>query len=122
RPCRPTHGTPTWSGPRRSPVLVTAPAEQQPGSHLPPARRHGGLTEPHRSPDEGTTSVHSYLLEGIARLREEDLRRAAGQYGPAGRRGRRPVTAARTVHPEGELKRSKPVILVVLLLPAFRRA
>jgi hypothetical protein len=36
RSCRPTRGTPMWSGPRRSPVPVTAPAEEQPGSHLPP--------------------------------------------------------------------------------------
>ena len=37
RHCRPTHGTPMWSGPRRLPVPVTAPAEVQPGSHLPPS-------------------------------------------------------------------------------------
>jgi len=35
--CRPTRGTPMWSGPRRSPVPETASAEEQPGSHIPPA-------------------------------------------------------------------------------------
>jgi hypothetical protein len=37
RPSRPTRGTPMWSGPRRSPVPVIAPAEEQPGSHVPPS-------------------------------------------------------------------------------------
>ena len=64
--------------------------------------------------------MHSYLLPAIARQREEDLRRAARQYGPAGLRSHRPVTAARTVRPGGEPTRSKPMILVALLLAAFR--
>ena len=64
--------------------------------------------------------MHSYLLQQIARQREEDLRRAARQYGPAGPRSHRPVTAAGTVLPGGEPTRSKPMILVALLLAAFR--
>jgi hypothetical protein len=63
--------------------------------------------------------MHPYLLQEIARQREEDLRRAARQYGPAGPRSHRPVTAARTVRPGGEPTRSKPGILVALLLAAF---
>jgi hypothetical protein len=63
--------------------------------------------------------MHSYLLQAIARQREEDVRRAARQYGPAGPRRHRPVTAARTARPGGEPTRSKP-ILVALLLVAFR--
>jgi hypothetical protein len=63
--------------------------------------------------------MHPYLMQEIARQREEDLRRAARQYGPAGRRRYRPVTAARTVRPGGEPMRSKPRILVALLA-AFR--
>ena len=66
--------------------------------------------------------MHSYLLPAIARQREEDLRRAARQYGPAGPRRHRPVTAARTVRPGGEPARSKPMFLVALLLAAFRYA
>ena len=65
--------------------------------------------------------MHWYLLQEIARQREEDLRRAARQRGPAGPRGHRPVTAARTIHPEGESMRSKRRILVALLR-AFRYA
>ena len=65
--------------------------------------------------------MHSYLLPAIARQREEDRRaRAARQYGPAGPRGHRLVTAAKTVRPGGEPMRSKPMILVTLLLAAFR--
>ncbi len=64
--------------------------------------------------------MHPYLLQEIVRQREEDLRRAARQYGPAGRRSHRPVTAARTVRPGGELTRSKPGIVVALLRAAFR--
>ena len=64
--------------------------------------------------------MHSYLLQEIARQRQEDLRRAARRYRPAGPRSRRPVTAARTVRPGGEPARSKPRILVALLLAAFR--
>ena len=63
--------------------------------------------------------MHRYLLKEIAREREEDLRRAARQYGPAGPRSHRPVTAARTVRPAGRPMRSKPRILVALLLAAF---
>ncbi len=36
RSCRPTRGTPMWSGPRRSPVPVIASPEEHPGRHLPP--------------------------------------------------------------------------------------
>jgi hypothetical protein len=64
--------------------------------------------------------MHSYLLPAIARQREEDLRRAVRQYGPAGSRSHRLVTAAKTVRPGGEPTRSKPMILVALLLAAFR--
>jgi hypothetical protein len=64
--------------------------------------------------------MHSYLLPAIARQREEDLRRAARQYGPARPRSHRLVTAAKTVRPGGEPTRSKPMILVALLLAAFR--
>jgi hypothetical protein len=64
--------------------------------------------------------MHPYLLPEIARQRQEDLRRAARQYRPAGPRSQRPVTAARTVRPGGEPTRSKPRILVALLLAAFR--
>jgi hypothetical protein len=63
--------------------------------------------------------MHSYLLQAIARQREEDVRRAARQYGPAGPRRHRPVTAARAARPGGEPARSKPLILVALLV-AFR--
>jgi|HubBroStandDraft_6_1064221.scaffolds.fasta_scaffold100894_4 hypothetical protein len=66
--------------------------------------------------------MHPYLLQEIARQRQEDLRRAARQYRPAGSRSRRPVTAARTIHHGGEPTRSKPMILVALLLAAFRSA
>ena len=64
--------------------------------------------------------MHPYLMHEIARQREEDLRRAARQHGPAGRRSRRPVTAARTIRPGGEPTRSKPGIVVALLRAAFR--
>ena len=64
--------------------------------------------------------MHWYLLREIAHQREEDLRRAAQQRGPAGPRGHRPVTAARTIRPGGEPTRSKRRILVALLLAAFR--
>ena len=63
--------------------------------------------------------MHPYLLQEIARRRGEDLRRAAPHYGPAGPRSHRPVTAARTTRPGGEPMRSKPMILVALLLAAF---
>ena len=63
--------------------------------------------------------MHSYLLQQIARPRQEDLRRAARQYGPARPRSHRPGTAARTIHPGSEPTRSKPRILVALLLAAF---
>jgi hypothetical protein len=64
--------------------------------------------------------MHSYLLPAIARQREEDLRRAARQYGRAGPRSHRLVTAAKTVRSGGEPTRSKPMILAALLLAAFR--
>ncbi|HKD89597.1 MAG TPA: hypothetical protein VKB62_13800 [Streptosporangiaceae bacterium] len=64
--------------------------------------------------------MHSYLLPEMARQREENLRRAARQYSPAGPRRHRTVTAAKTTRPGGEPTRSKPVILVALLLAAFR--
>jgi len=64
--------------------------------------------------------MHPYLLQEIARQREEDLRRAARHYGQAGPRRHRPVTAARTVRPGGGPTRSKPMILVARLLAAFR--
>jgi len=63
--------------------------------------------------------MHSYLLQQIARQRQEDLRRAARQYGPARPRSHRPGTAARTIRPGSEPTRSKPRILVALLLAAF---
>jgi EmrB/QacA subfamily drug resistance transporter len=63
--------------------------------------------------------MHTDLMQEIARQREEDLRRAARQYGPAGPRRHRPVTAARTTRPGGKTMRSKPMILVALLLAAF---
>jgi hypothetical protein len=66
------------------------------------------------------TSMNPYLMQEIARQRQEHLRRAARQYGPAERRSYHPVTAARTVRPEGGPTRSKPRILVALLLAAFR--
>jgi hypothetical protein len=66
--------------------------------------------------------MHPYLLQAIARQREEDLRWAAQQRGPAGPRGHRPVTAARTIRPGGEPARSKRRILVALLRAAFRYA
>jgi len=64
--------------------------------------------------------MNPYLMQEIARQRQEDLRRAARQYGPAERRSYHPVTAARTVRPGGGPTRSKPGILVALLLAAFR--
>ena len=64
--------------------------------------------------------MHSYLLQEIARQREEDLRLAARQHGLARPRSHRPVTAARTIRPGGEPTRSKRRILVALLLAAFR--
>jgi hypothetical protein len=64
--------------------------------------------------------MHPYLLQQIACQRQEDLRRAARQYGPAGPRSHRLVPAAKTVRPGGEPTRSKPMILVALLLAAFR--
>ena len=74
------------SRPRRRPLPVTAPAEEQPGSHLPPRPgRHGRLTEPPsdhqvKGPDNALVPA---AIE-IARQREEDRRRAARRYGPAG--------------------------------------
>jgi hypothetical protein len=38
--------------------------------------------------------MHPYLLQAIARQREDDLRRAAQQRGPAGRRGHRGMSRA----------------------------
>jgi hypothetical protein len=64
--------------------------------------------------------MHPYLMLEIARQREEDLRRAARQYGPTGPRSHRPVTAAIMIRPGGEPTPSKPRILVALLLAAFR--
>jgi hypothetical protein len=64
--------------------------------------------------------MHPYLLHEIARQREEDLRRAARQIGPAGPRSHGRVTAARTIRPGDEPARSKRRILVALLLAAFR--
>jgi hypothetical protein len=64
--------------------------------------------------------MHPYLLQEIARQRQEDLRRAARRYRPAGPRSHRPVAAARTVRPGGEPTRSKPMILAALLRAAFR--
>ena len=63
--------------------------------------------------------MYSYLLPEIARQRGEDLRRAARRHGPAGPRSHRPVTAARTAGLGGGRMRSKPRILVALLLAAF---
>ena len=63
--------------------------------------------------------MYSYLLPAIARQREESLRRAARHYGQAGPRRHRPVTSATTARPGGEPVRSKPMILVALLLAAF---
>jgi hypothetical protein len=64
--------------------------------------------------------MHWYLMHEIVRQREEDLRAAARQHGPARPPGHRPVTAARTIRPGGEHTRSKRRILVALLLAAFR--
>jgi hypothetical protein len=64
--------------------------------------------------------MHPYLLREIARQHEEDLRRAARQHGSAGPRSHRPVTAARTTRPGGQPTRSKPRVLIALLLAAFR--
>ena len=86
RSSRPTRGTPMWSGPRRSPVPEIASAEEQPGSHVPPARRYGGLTGSYGSPGEGPRSMHPYLLLKMART-------CAGQYGNTARLG--PAATAR---------------------------
>jgi hypothetical protein len=64
--------------------------------------------------------MHPYLLHEIARQHQQDLRRAARQHAPAGPRSHRPVTAARRVRPRREPRRSKPMILIALLLAAFR--
>ena len=74
----------------------------------------------HGSPGERPISRYSYLLPEIARRRGEDLRQAARHYGPEGPRSHRPVTAAAMTPPEGGRMRSKPRILVALLLTAFR--
>ena len=66
--------------------------------------------------------MHPHLLQEIARQRQEDLRRAARPYGPVGPRSHRPVTAPRMIRPGGEPTRSKPRILVALLLAAFHKA
>ena len=63
--------------------------------------------------------MHPYLLLEMARQREEDLRRVARQYSPAGPHGHRPVTAARMIRPGCEPTRSKPRIFIALLLAAF---
>jgi hypothetical protein len=99
---------------------VIAPAEAQPGSHVPPGppvRRADGT---HGSPGERPTSMYSYLLPEFARQRGEDLRRAALHCSPAEPRSRRPVTAVRTTRPGGGRMRSNPRILVALLLAALR--
>ena len=59
------------------------------------------------------------MPEEIARQREGNLGRAARQYGPARPRSHRPATAAGTSHSGGKTMRSKPMILVALLLAAF---
>ena len=64
--------------------------------------------------------MHPYVMQEIARQREGNSRRTARQYDPAGPRSHRLVTAAKTVRPGGEPTRSKPMILVALLLAAFR--
>jgi hypothetical protein len=66
--------------------------------------------------------MHPYLMQEIACQREEDLRRAARHFGPTGLRSHRPVTAARTARPRGGPMRSKPMIIVALLLAAFHKA
>src|SRR5260370_18231353 len=63
--------------------------------------------------------MHPYVRKEIARQREGNLRRAARQFGPAGPRSRRPVTAAGTTDSGGKTMRSKPMILAALLLAAF---
>ena len=64
-------------------------------------------------------TMHPYVSELLARQRESELRRSARRHGPAGPRSRRPVTAAGTTHFGGKTMRSKPMILVALLLAAF---
>ena len=66
--------------------------------------------------------MHPYLLQEIARQREQHLRRAARRCGPDGTRSHRPVTAARTTRPGDGPMQSKTVTLVALLLAAFRQA
>src|ERR1700722_4974530 len=89
-------------------------------SHFPGLpRRRADSTPPGGSPGEGPTSMHPYVMQEIARQREGNLRRAARQYGPAGLRSHRPATATGTAHFGGKTMRSKPMILVALLLAAF---
>jgi hypothetical protein len=64
--------------------------------------------------------MHPYVMQEIARQRQEDLHRAARRYGPAEPCRDSPVTAARTIRPGGGPMRSKPMILVALLQAAFR--
>jgi hypothetical protein len=52
--------------------------------------------------------MHPYLLQQIARQRQEDLRRAARQYGPAGPRSHRLVTAAKRSALEANLRDPSP--------------
>ncbi len=63
--------------------------------------------------------MHPYLMQEIARQRQEGRRRAARRHGPAGTRSHRRVITAITTRFGGKTMRSKPMILVALLLAAF---
>ena len=60
--------------------------------------------------------MHPYLLQQIARQRQEDLRRAARHYGPTGSRNHRPATAARNYQSWRRTYALQPMILAALLL------
>jgi hypothetical protein len=79
RSSRPTRGTPMWSGPRRSPVPVIAPAEEHPGSHLPPGpprRRTDGTPTDHQ-----VRGPHQCTRTCCKRSPASARRTCAGQHG-----------------------------------------
>src|SRR5262245_20035585 len=96
---RPTRETPMWSGPRRLPVPMIAPAEEQPGSHVPPGLPGRRLTVPEPGgPDcykiyrsEETTMPRYTIVQALAQARLADLHNQArrDELARAARRARR---------------------------------
>ena len=103
----------------QDPDVVRAKALVRAGDRAGRRTARQSVPPPGGPPGEGPISMHPYVMQEIARQREGNSRRAARQYGPAGPRSRRPATAAGTTHSGRRTMRSKPMILVALLLAAF---